>query len=72
MRVWETGAGAALDGVAALNAAGLTGYDHSVVDVSVPRNNRSHRVHGVRRHRRTEMPATPEPGCPGWRFPSLW
>ena len=62
--VWETGSGAALDGVAALNAAGLTGYDHPVVDVSVPRNNRSHRVHGVRRHRRTEMPATPGAGLP--------
>ena len=62
--VWETGSGAALDGVAALHAAGLTGYDHPVVDVSVPRNNRSHRVDGVRRHRRTEMPGTPAAGLP--------
>lgn len=62
--VWETGAGAALDGPAALMAAGLTGFDPSVIDVSVPKRNRSHRVDGVRRHRRTTMPSTPAAGLP--------
>ena len=62
--VWETGAGATLDGPAALMAAGLTGFDPSVIDVSVPKRNRSHRVDGVRRHRRTTMPSTPAAGLP--------
>ena len=62
--VWETGAGAVLDGAAALVAAGLTGFEPAVVDVSVPRRNRSHRVEGVRRHRRTTMPSAKAAGLP--------
>lgn len=62
--VWETGSGAALDGPAALLAAGLTGFDSRGVDVSVPKGNRSRRVDGVRRHRRVEMPPTCAAGLP--------
>jgi hypothetical protein len=62
--VWETGSGAALDGPAALVAAGLTGFDLRSIDVSVPRNNRSRRVAGVRRHRRVDMPPTSGAGLP--------
>lgn len=62
--VWETGAGAVLDGPAALVAAGLVGFEPTVVDVSVPKRNRSHRVDGVHRHRRVEMPPAPAAGLP--------
>jgi hypothetical protein len=61
---WETGSGAVLDGVAALRAAGLDGFEARVVDVSVPTGNRSHRVEGVRRRRRTRMPPSPAAGLP--------
>ena len=50
--VWETGAGAALDGAAALLAAGLSGFAPETIDVSLPTDNRRHSVPGVRRHRR--------------------
>ena len=62
--VWETGSGAALDGPAALVAAGLIGFDPARIDVSVPKGNRSRRVDGVRRHRRVEMPPTSGAGLP--------
>ncbi|WP_406829425.1 hypothetical protein ABEG17_10490 [Pedococcus sp. KACC 23699] len=42
--VWEVGAGSALDGVTALEAAGLTGFDEEIVHVSV-----DHWQHGGRR-----------------------
>ena len=61
---WETGSGGALDGVAALQAAGLSGFEARAIDVSVPKRNRSHRVPGVRRHRRTRMPPSPAAGLP--------
>jgi hypothetical protein len=48
--LWETGAGAALDGVSALQAAGLTGFDSGVVHVSVPSTHRPSPVPGVRIH----------------------
>ncbi len=62
--VWECGSGTVLDGVAALVAEGLTGFEARGVDVSVPRNNRSRRVEGVRRHRRTVMPSATAAGLP--------
>lgn len=52
--VWETGAGAALDGAAALVAGGLTGFRPEMIDVSLPTDNRRHSVPGVRRHRRVQ------------------
>lgn len=62
--VWETGAGAALDGAASLAASGLTGFTPSSLDVSVPKANRSHQVEGVRRHRRRVMPPVAGAGLP--------
>jgi very-short-patch-repair endonuclease len=48
--VLEVGAGAALDGVSALQAAGLTGYDEPVVHVSVPKGTHPRRPVGVHVH----------------------
>jgi hypothetical protein len=49
--VWETGLRvAAVDGVSALQAAGLTGFDEPVQHVSVPHGWRPPAVDGVRRH----------------------
>ncbi|MEO6998623.1 MAG: hypothetical protein ABI112_11110, partial [Terracoccus sp.] len=62
--VWETGAGAALDGAAALMVSGLTGYLADAIDVSLPTDNRRHSVPGVRRHRRSSQPASIAVGVP--------
>ena len=52
--VWEVAESVALvDGVSALQAAGLTGYTEDVVHVSVPRGAQCPRVAGVRIHRVT-------------------
>jgi very-short-patch-repair endonuclease len=48
--VWEVGAEAALDGVSALQAAGLTGFDSDLIHVSVPSTHRPRPVPGVRIH----------------------
>lgn len=62
--VWESGAGAALDGVAALKAAGLQGFTYDVIDVAIPKNNRRHAVAGVRRRHYTLMPPVVGAGLP--------
>ena len=62
--VWESGAGAALDGAAALAAAGLTGYRTARLDVSLPHANRHHAVEGVTLHRRRTMPLVVAAGVP--------
>ena len=49
--VWEAGPRAVLDGVSALQAAGLSGFESDVVHVSVPHEGRSRSVDGVRIHR---------------------
>lgn len=46
--VWEVGADAALDGVTALHAAGLRGFEPPALQVSVSRGARYRRVRGVR------------------------
>ncbi|WP_207781922.1 hypothetical protein [Phytoactinopolyspora limicola] len=46
--VWEVGADAALDGASALQAAGLTGFETSLIQVSVSRGTRYRRLAGVR------------------------
>jgi hypothetical protein len=52
--VWEVAENVALvDGVTALQAAGLTGYAEDVIHVSVPRGAQCPRVDGVRIHRVT-------------------
>lgn len=60
--VWEVAARVALvDGVSALQAAGLTGFDEELVHVSVPRGAQCPQVPGVRVHRvtRTRLDAAP-------------
>ena len=42
--LWETGAGAVLDGVTALLAAGLTGFTSQTIDVALPMDNRRQAV----------------------------
>ncbi len=56
--LWETGAGAALDGACALLAAGLTGFTPDTIDVAVPMANRWHRLDGVTAHRRRDIGPT--------------
>ena len=52
--VWEVAAGVAfVDGVSALQAAGLSGYTEELIHVSVPRGAQCPRVDGVRIHRVT-------------------
>ncbi|MGH3316109.1 MAG: hypothetical protein ACRDO0_08180 [Nocardioidaceae bacterium] len=48
--VLEVGAEAALDGVSALQAAGLTGYDEPAVHISVPKGTHPRRLPGVHVH----------------------
>jgi very-short-patch-repair endonuclease len=62
--VWESGAGAVLDGVSALHAAGLTGFTADVIDVSVPRANRRHLRPGVRSRRRAAIGPVVGAGIP--------
>ena len=55
--VWEVAEGVALvDGVSALQAAGLFGYAEDVVHVSVPRGAQCPQVDGVRIHRVSRRP----------------
>lgn len=49
--VWESGPRAVLDGVTALQAAGLTGWTEQAIHITVPSGNRVHRLPGVRIHR---------------------
>lgn len=58
--VFEVGADAAIDGVSALQAAGLAGYDETAVPVSVSKGSRFSRpagvhVHETRRRRREDL-----------------
>lgn len=62
--VWESGSGAVLDGVSALIAAGLTGFTHSGIDVSVPHGNQVHIVQGVRARTRRRLSPTSVSGVP--------
>lgn len=55
--VWEAGPGAVLDGVSALHAAGLSGWEEHGVHVSVPHKNAAHRRDGLIVHR----PRSPGP-----------
>lgn len=48
--VWESGSGARLDGVSALQAVGMTGYSSPVIDVTVPKTSHTHAVKRVRLH----------------------
>lgn len=62
--IWESGSGAVLDGVAALEASGLTGFQYDIIDVALPSNRRTYPVKHVRTHRYKEMPSVIEGGVP--------
>ncbi|MFC6707016.1 hypothetical protein [Flexivirga alba] len=62
--VWESGAGARLDGASALCAHGMTGFRAQVIDVSLPARNRHHAVDGVRPHRLRQPPPAAKVGIP--------
>lgn len=62
--IWESGAGAALDGIAALHAGGLTGFEHDVIDIAIPTRNRRHRVQRVRLRQYRAMPPLVGGGVP--------
>ncbi|MDO5533028.1 MAG: hypothetical protein Q4F65_00045 [Propionibacteriaceae bacterium] len=51
LALWESGRSAALDGISALQAAGLTGWDEPVVHVSVANGAHVRPLVGVRHHR---------------------
>lgn len=48
--IWESGNGSRLDGATSLVANGMTGFNPTVIDISVPALNRHHAVTGVRLH----------------------
>lgn len=62
--VWESGSGAALDGVSALIAAGLRGFETDHIDVALPRTSRRHRLPGVVMHRQVEPDPVINAGIP--------
>lgn len=55
--VWESGSGAALDGVTALETAGLENFDEATVHVSVPSANTTYRLADVTGHRPNDIGA---------------
>lgn len=62
--MWESGSGAVLDGVAALQASGLTGFTHKQTDIAIPGKNRRHKVAGVRLRAYKTMPPVVGGGVP--------
>lgn len=62
--VWESGPMAVLDGVSALQAAGLAGFSAARIEVSLPRSSRVHRVEGVRARRRARLGRVLRAGLP--------
>ena len=56
--LWESGSGAALDGITALQASGLTGFTHPTIDVAIPMRSHGHEVDGVTLHRRRDVGPT--------------
>lgn len=62
--VWESGSGAVLDGVSALQAAGLVGFTSPLMHVSVPMANRRRAHPGVRATRRRRLGPVAGAGIP--------
>lgn len=62
--MWEAGSDAVLDGVAALHASGLSGFDHDVIDIAIPGNNRRHKVAGAKVRAYRVMPPVVGGGVP--------
>ena len=54
--LFELGPSSALDGVAGLHAAGLSGFEIDQIDVSIPHAQHRRALTGVRVHRRRTMP----------------
>ena len=64
LAVWESGPRACLDGVSALQAAGLTGWTEQAIHVTVVTGNRVHRRPGVRIHRLNDAASIIRAGVP--------
>lgn len=62
--VWESGAGARLDGASALESAGMTGFTARTIEITLPARNRHHPLEGVRQHRVDEPPPIWGAGIP--------
>lgn len=62
--VWESGAGARLDGASALLSVGMTGFNAAVIEVTLPARNRHHPLDGVRLHRVDRPPPVRGAGIP--------
>lgn len=62
--VWESGWGAVLDGAAALVAQGMTGFELSTIDVSLPKGSSVRRLEGVTPHERRELGSVMGSGLP--------
>lgn len=56
--IWESGSGAALDGITALEAAGLKNFNESTVHVSVPSANTTYDLSDVTLHRPNDIGST--------------
>lgn len=65
--VWESGPGAVLDGVSALQATGLTGWSEPVIHVTVPAGNRVHHIAEVCLHRLNDSGPVLRAGVPRTR-----
>lgn len=65
--VWESGPGAVLDGITALQAAGLRTWSETRTFVSVPSRNRVHRLEGVHVGRPQSVGPTAGAGIPRTR-----
>lgn len=65
--VWESGWGAVLDGAAALIGQGLTGFDLSSIDVTLPKSSAVRRLEGVTPHLRRDLGPVMGSGLPRTR-----
>lgn len=62
--IWESGSGAVLDGVAALQASGMTNFQLDGIDIALPKNSNRHRHAGIRLHQYRVMPRVIRGGMP--------
>ncbi|KNX36069.1 hypothetical protein [Luteipulveratus halotolerans] len=62
--IFEVGSGARLDGVTALLHAGLSGWEHTTIDVSVPHGTRVRRIDGVTIHALSRLEPSVSAGLP--------
>lgn len=62
--LWESGAGAVLDGVSALRACGLERFEEDCIHVTLPRGSRATRLLGVQLHRPRQVQRARTAGLP--------